>query len=73
MKVMTEKGFQCFVCKQTIPPRDKHGCTVLIHRHLITSDRQIKSPQFIWAHNQCVVNLIPLAGYTFPQLEERES
>ena len=68
---MDDRGFQCFVCKESIAPRDEHGCTVLIHRHLITSERQIKSPQFIWAHDACIVTLIPLAEYTFPKLEQQ--
>jgi hypothetical protein len=68
---MNERGFQFFVCKESIAPRDEHGCTVLIHRRLITSERQIKSPQFIWAHDSCLVKLIPLADYTFPDVKQR--
>jgi hypothetical protein len=68
---MNDRGFECFVCKESIAPDDEHGCTVLINRRLITSERQIKSPQFIWAHDSCLVRLIPLAEYTFPELKQR--
>ena len=51
----------CFVCKGIIGPRDEHVCTVLIQRNVISSERQIKFPLFMWAHDACVVKIIPNA------------
>jgi len=68
-----EKGFQCFICKGTIAPKDKHGWTVLIEPRVITLEQEVESPQFIWAHDRCVVRLIPLAAYPYPDIEQRLS
>ena len=68
-----EKGFKCFVGKGTIAPNDKHGWTVLIEPRLITLDESVKSPQFIWAYDRCVIKLIPLAAYPYPDIEKRVS
>lgn len=53
----------CFVCEGSVGPGDEHTCTVLIQPHVITSEKQIKSPCFMWAHDACVVKLIPLAAF----------
>ncbi len=67
------KGFQCFVCNGSIPPKDRHGWTVLIEPRLITEEQEVESPQFIWAHDKCLVRLIPLAAYPYPELEQQIS
>lgn len=68
-----DKGFQCFVCEGSISPKDKHGWTVLVEPRLIAGVQDVESPQFIWAHDKCLIRLIPLAGYAYPELEEQMS
>ncbi len=70
---LREKGFQCFVCKGTIAPNDKHGWTVLIESRLITTEEDMASPQFMWAHDRCVIGLIPLAANPYPNIEKQLS
>ncbi len=60
-------GVACFICKKSIR-RNDYRCTVTVQRG--TMDRLTGSPQFIWAHGRCIVKLIPIAGYTFPELEK---
>jgi hypothetical protein len=67
-KPLKNAGFQCFACKRGIKSNDKYRCTVIIERGLEGFDRKLGPPQFIYAHGKCLKKLIPLTGYSFPEL-----
>src|SRR5579859_7891842 len=63
-------GYMCFVCKKGIRSNDKFRSTVCVNRGIDGLDRTLGSAQFLYAHGKCLMKLIPLTKYTFPELEK---
>jgi len=65
-KISAGKGDACCVCGKSIRRNDKYRCTLTVHRGI---EEKLGSTQFLWAHGPCLVKVIPVAEYSFPELD----
>jgi hypothetical protein len=59
--------YACCVCKQNIRTNSEACGTVFIERGINNEGSDSSGWQTAFAHGKCLVGVLPLAGYSFPE------
>jgi hypothetical protein len=71
--VKVTSGHACCICGKALGKSRTTG-TLLIQRGVIDifdKSHKVNPRQAIWIHGRCLINLIPIAEYSFPELKPR--
>jgi hypothetical protein len=64
-----ERHCSCCLCKKSITPAREPCCSLFIERGVPGFRQRPTFVQELWVHGVCLVDVIPVAEYSFPEFE----